>query len=533
MNGIARLAVPGPSPSPSGCPCSPRSHRASRRRRSPTPPGVLWPWQYGDAGAGLSGRERHQLPGVTDGRSRTPSGIRCPLAAHDHGSLDTSVASTLPAYPASGPSATSGVVAVTGRSSRSPSPTTDRPCSWSPPSGLRDSSRQPARTPPERRRCRHVGLGASTEPLDIEGLSVRTATIRPSDQAFEQELELADLDLDVERVVEGVEDRDGQRPVVAVAFELADDPAVLDLALADADLELARASCRCRGGGRSGRRGRPRRSSPPGAARGCSGWGRASGRGRGRPCRARRRPPGRRSGSREWVSTASTSPSRIAKPASVESRRTSSSKGVPSGAAGIVRTATVSGLARRHIASNRRRTPGWSRSSVAEVEAQRRRRQARPVPEPAQRRLGVLGHLRRAAGAGSPRRSPGRSCRIPARRCAEGPTPAAPWKSRACCRRRTRNPSLEVTVGGRPREPRAPARGGSTDSARVYRSRRPGGRGVESPVRSIPAGSAGPPRPGRRRSRRAGSSASRPAGRSRRIASRGRRAWPPAGRCGR
>ena len=33
-------------------------------------------------------------------------------------------------------------------------------------------------------------------------------------------------------------DGDGQRPVVAVALELGDDLAVLDLALADADLEL-------------------------------------------------------------------------------------------------------------------------------------------------------------------------------------------------------------------------------------------------------------------------------------------------------
>src|SRR5262249_53298887 len=60
-----------------------------------------------------------------------------------------------------------------------------------------------------------------------------------SEQALEQELELADLDLGVERVVQPVEDGDGQGAVVAVALELVDDPAVLDLALADADLELA------------------------------------------------------------------------------------------------------------------------------------------------------------------------------------------------------------------------------------------------------------------------------------------------------
>src|SRR5438105_3316057 len=59
-----------------------------------------------------------------------------------------------------------------------------------------------------------------------------------SDQAFQQELELADFDLDVEGVVGEVEDRDGQAAVVAVALEHADDAAVLDLALADPDLEL-------------------------------------------------------------------------------------------------------------------------------------------------------------------------------------------------------------------------------------------------------------------------------------------------------
>ena len=65
-----------------------------------------------------------------------------------------------------------------------------------------------------------------------------------SQQAFQQEFELADLDLDVEGVVEAVEDGDGQGAVVAVAFEEVDDPAVLDLALADADLELAGAFAR-------------------------------------------------------------------------------------------------------------------------------------------------------------------------------------------------------------------------------------------------------------------------------------------------
>ena len=59
-----------------------------------------------------------------------------------------------------------------------------------------------------------------------------------SDQAFEQELELSDLDFDVEAGADAVEDGDGQAAVVAVAFEEVDDAAVLDLALADADLEL-------------------------------------------------------------------------------------------------------------------------------------------------------------------------------------------------------------------------------------------------------------------------------------------------------
>ena len=63
--------------------------------------------------------------------------------------------------------------------------------------------------------------------------------IQHSDQAFEEALELADLAFDVERAIERVEDRDGQGAVVAVAFEEVDDPAVLDLPLADLDLELA------------------------------------------------------------------------------------------------------------------------------------------------------------------------------------------------------------------------------------------------------------------------------------------------------
>ncbi len=59
------------------------------------------------------------------------------------------------------------------------------------------------------------------------------------DQGLEQELELADLDLAVERVVGPVDDGDGQRTVVTVALEQVDDAGVFDLTLADADLELA------------------------------------------------------------------------------------------------------------------------------------------------------------------------------------------------------------------------------------------------------------------------------------------------------
>ena len=60
-----------------------------------------------------------------------------------------------------------------------------------------------------------------------------------SEERFEQELELADLDLAIERVVGTVEDGDAQTSVVAVALEHGDDPGVLHLSLADADLELA------------------------------------------------------------------------------------------------------------------------------------------------------------------------------------------------------------------------------------------------------------------------------------------------------
>ena len=60
-----------------------------------------------------------------------------------------------------------------------------------------------------------------------------------SDQSFQQELQLADLDLALERIVGAVDDRDGQRAIVAITLKLGDDPSVLDLALADTDLKLA------------------------------------------------------------------------------------------------------------------------------------------------------------------------------------------------------------------------------------------------------------------------------------------------------
>src|SRR5579883_1604731 len=65
-----------------------------------------------------------------------------------------------------------------------------------------------------------------------------------SDQGLQQQFELADLDLAVEVVLGAVEDRDGQRAVVAIALEHVDDPGILDLALADADLELPRGVAR-------------------------------------------------------------------------------------------------------------------------------------------------------------------------------------------------------------------------------------------------------------------------------------------------
>src|SRR5262249_22484313 len=65
------------------------------------------------------------------------------------------------------------------------------------------------------------------------------------------------------------------------------------------------------------------------------------------------------------------------------------------------------------------RGPGWGRGGAAG----RRPRGCRPP--------------RKAAGAARPRRGPARTCRIPARRSAGGPTPASLARSRVCYRRRT------------------------------------------------------------------------------------------------
>ncbi len=59
-------------------------------------------------------------------------------------------------------------------------------------------------------------------------------------QCLQQQLELADLDFAVEGVFDPVDDRYGERAIVAVPLKLSDDPGVIDLSLADADLELAR-----------------------------------------------------------------------------------------------------------------------------------------------------------------------------------------------------------------------------------------------------------------------------------------------------
>ena len=60
-----------------------------------------------------------------------------------------------------------------------------------------------------------------------------------SKQRFEQQFQLAQLDLAVERIVGTVDDGDGKRAVVAEALKLVDDPGIVDLALADAGLKLA------------------------------------------------------------------------------------------------------------------------------------------------------------------------------------------------------------------------------------------------------------------------------------------------------
>ncbi len=59
-----------------------------------------------------------------------------------------------------------------------------------------------------------------------------------SDQAFQEQLELADLHLDVEVVRQPVIDRDAEGTLVPVPLQLGGDSAVLDVPLSDPDLEL-------------------------------------------------------------------------------------------------------------------------------------------------------------------------------------------------------------------------------------------------------------------------------------------------------
>src|SRR5262245_24014213 len=86
-----------------------------------------------------------------------------------------------------------------------------------PPSSLRDAEAEKR----SMGRCPLTGQGAA-----VSG---------PLDQGLQQELELADLNLAIEGIIGAIDDRDGQRAVVAVALEQGDDAGVFDLALADAD----------------------------------------------------------------------------------------------------------------------------------------------------------------------------------------------------------------------------------------------------------------------------------------------------------
>ena len=73
--------------------------------------------------------------------------------------------------------------------------------------------------------------------LDDDG--IRPAS-PPSDQALQQQLQLPHFGLGIERIVGKVEDGDGQRAVVAVAFQKSDDSIVFDLPLTDEHLKLIR-----------------------------------------------------------------------------------------------------------------------------------------------------------------------------------------------------------------------------------------------------------------------------------------------------
>src|SRR3954469_7286434 len=76
----------------------------------------------------------------------------------------------------------------------------------------------------------------------MEGSSIAWSPAWPmafSKEGFQQELELAKLDLAIERVLRTIDDGDGQRARVAITLKLGDDSGVFNLTLADADLEFA------------------------------------------------------------------------------------------------------------------------------------------------------------------------------------------------------------------------------------------------------------------------------------------------------
>ena len=95
----------------------------------------------------------------------------------------------------------------------------------------------------QNRRLASAGTDPLVEVWDLELLERELIRLGSGglilDQRLEQQLELAQLDFAIERVVGPVDDGDGQRAVVAIPLEQVDDPGVFDLALADADLKFA------------------------------------------------------------------------------------------------------------------------------------------------------------------------------------------------------------------------------------------------------------------------------------------------------